>query len=60
MSGGGTRAAALDYGTMEALRDVKLRMGSRSRRPLNEVDVINAVSGRSIAAAYYAVRCMKV
>jgi NTE family protein len=44
LSGGGTRAAALAYGTMEALRDVKLRIGGRSRRLLDEVDVINAVS----------------
>ena len=55
LSGGGTRAAALAYGTMEALRDVKLRMGGRSRRLLDEVDVINAVSGGSIVAGYYAV-----
>ena len=55
LSGGGTRAAALAYGTMEALRDVKLRMGGRSRRLLDEVDIINAVSGGSIVAAYYAV-----
>ena len=40
---------------MEALRDVKLKMGGRSRRLLDEVDVINAVSGGSIVAAYYAV-----
>jgi NTE family protein len=55
LSGGGTRAAALAYGTMEALRDVKLKMGGRSRRLLDEVDVINAVSGGSIVAGYYAV-----
>src|SRR5690349_21491594 len=55
LSGGGTRAAALAYGTMEALRDVKLKIGGRSRRLLDEVDVINAVSGGSIVAAYYAV-----
>ena len=55
LSGGGTRAAALAYGTMEALRDVKLRIGGRSRRLLDEVDVINAVSGGSIVAGYYAV-----
>jgi NTE family protein len=55
LSGGGTRAAALAYGTMEALRDVTLKMGGRSRRLLDEVDVINAVSGGSIVAAYYAV-----
>src|SRR6478752_6478540 len=39
LSGGGTRAAALAYGTMEALRDVKLKMGGRSRRLLDEVDI---------------------
>jgi NTE family protein len=55
LSGGGTRAAALAYGTMEALRDVKLKIGGRGRRLLDEVDVINAVSGGSIVAAYYAV-----
>lgn len=55
LSGGGTRAAALAYGTMEALRDVKLKMGGRSRRLLDEIDVINAVSGGSIVAAYYAI-----
>src|SRR4249919_4215713 len=55
LSGGGTRAAALAYGTMEALRDVKLKMGGRSRSLLDEVDVINAVSGGSIVAAYYAI-----
>src|SRR4030095_11688417 len=55
LSGGGTRAGALAYGTMEALRGVKMRIGGRSRRLLDEVDVINAVSGGSIVAAYYAV-----
>jgi NTE family protein len=55
LSGGGARAASLAYGTMEALRDVNLRIGGRSRRLLDEVDVINAVSGGSIVAAYYAV-----
>ena len=55
LSGGGTRAASLAYGAMEALRDVTLKMGGRSRRLLDEVDIINAVSGGSIVAAYYAV-----
>jgi NTE family protein len=54
LSGGGTRAAALAYGTMEALRDIKLRIGGSSRSLLDEVDVINAVSGGSVVAAYYA------
>jgi NTE family protein len=53
-SGGGTRAAALAYGTLEALRDVTLKMGGRPRRLLDEIDIINAVSGGSIVAAYYA------
>ncbi|HET8830439.1 MAG TPA: patatin-like phospholipase family protein [Casimicrobiaceae bacterium] len=55
LSGGGTRAASLAYGTMEALRDVSLKIGGRSRSLLDEVDIINAVSGGSIVAAYYAV-----
>src|SRR4029453_5933751 len=55
LSGGGTRAAALAYGTMEALRDVKLRIGGRSRRRVDKVAVINAGSGGSIVAGYYAV-----
>ena len=55
LSGGGTRAAALAYGTLEALRDITLPMGGRPRRLLDEVDIINAVSGGSIVAAYYAV-----
>ena len=53
-SGGGTRAAALAYGTLEALRDVTLKIGGRPRRLLDEIDIINAVSGGSIVAAYYA------
>ena len=55
LSGGGTRAASLAYGTLEALRDITLPMGGRSRRLLDEVDIINAVSGGSIVAAYYAI-----
>ena len=55
LSGGGTRAASLAYGTMEALRDVTLKIGGRSRTLLDEVDIINAVSGGSIVAAYYAI-----
>ena len=55
LSGGGTRAASLAYGTMEALRDINLRIGGRRRSLLDEVDVINAVSGGSIVAAYYAI-----
>ena len=53
-SGGGMRAAALAYGTLEALRDTSVPIGGTRRRLLDEVDVINAVSGGSIVAAYYA------
>jgi NTE family protein len=53
-SGGGMRAAALAYGTLEALRDTSVPIGGTRRTLLDEVDVINAVSGGSIVAAYYA------
>jgi len=48
------RAAAMAYGTLEALRDVTVPIGGTRRRLLDEVDIINAVSGGSIVAAYYA------
>ncbi|HWQ70345.1 MAG TPA: patatin-like phospholipase family protein [Patescibacteria group bacterium] len=53
-SGGGTRAAALSYGVMEKLRDVKIRWEGEERRLLDEVDAISSVSGGSFTAAYYA------
>jgi NTE family protein len=53
-SGGGMRAAALAYGTLEALRDTRVPIGGTRRSLLDEVDIINAVSGGSIVAAYYA------
>lgn len=53
-SGGGTRAAALAYGTLEAMRDVSMRTGGRQRRLLDEIDIINAVSGGAAVAAFYA------
>jgi NTE family protein len=52
-SGGGMRAAALAYGTLEALRDTSVPIGGSRRSLLDEVDIINAVSGGSIVAAYY-------
>jgi len=54
-SGGGTRAAALSYGVLEALRDTWIRRphdGVRVRL-LDEVDVISSVSGGSFTATYY-------
>ncbi|MEW6714513.1 MAG: patatin-like phospholipase family protein, partial [Nitrospirota bacterium] len=52
-SGGGTRAAALSYGIMEALRDTVIRIDGREKRLLDEVDCISSVSGGSFTAAYY-------
>lgn len=53
-SGGGTRAASLSYGVLCVLRDTQIFWQGRSRRLLDEVDVISSVSGGSLTAAYYA------
>lgn len=53
-SGGGTRAAALSYGVLETLRDTEITWERGTRRLLDEVDVIAAVSGGSFTAAYFA------
>jgi len=50
-SGGGTRAAALSYGVLKKMRDIRLPDG---RSLLGEVDVISTVSGGSFTGAYYA------
>jgi NTE family protein len=55
-SGGGTRAAALAYGVLEALRDTTIEWQGRRVRLLDEVDVISSISGGSFPAAYYALR----
>ena len=52
-SGGGTRAAALSFGVLEALRDTQIEWEGKSRRLLDEVDVISSVSGGSFTSAYY-------
>jgi NTE family protein len=58
-SGGGTRAASLSYGTLEALRKIELPGGSGPgsegppRTMLDEVSIIVSVSGGSFTAAYY-------
>ena len=56
ISGGGTRAAALAYGALEALRDSKVVVAGRDTNLLDEVDYITAVSGGSITAAYFGLR----
>jgi NTE family protein len=53
ISGGGTRAAALAYGALEALRDTRVVVGGKQETLLEEVDYISAVSGGSAVAAYY-------
>ena len=52
-SGGGTRAAALSYGVLNALRNEQLVIDNQTTRLLDQVDVISAVSGGSYTAAYY-------
>ena len=52
-SGGGSRAAALAYGVLEALAATRLVAGSEKHSMLDEVDMISAVSGGSVTAAYF-------
>ncbi len=52
-SGGGTRAAALAFGVMKTLRETQVSTKDGSRRLLDEVRGISAVSGGSFTAAYY-------
>ncbi|MEJ1297156.1 MAG: patatin-like phospholipase family protein [Candidatus Sedimenticola sp. (ex Thyasira tokunagai)] len=50
-SGGGSRASALAYGVLEQLHLTPIRSGDQNL--LDEVDMISAVSGGSITAAYF-------
>ena len=59
-SGGGTRAAAMSYGILEALAKVEIprkneidKSGNSGHSLLDEVDMISSVSGGSFTAAYY-------
>ena len=62
-SGGGTRAAALSYGVLEALNKVEVPFEqsaghtitptNKNHSMLDEVDFISSVSGGSFTAAYY-------
>jgi len=54
-SGGGTRAAALSYGVLKALRDTPIKSEGKAKRLLDEVANISAVSGGSFTAAYYGI-----
>jgi NTE family protein len=55
-SGGGMRAASLAYGTLEELRRTEVPIHGTTRRLLDEVDVISAVSGGTLPATYYGLR----
>lgn len=52
-SGGGMRAAAFTQGVLEKLAATRIEVNGESRRLIDEVDVITAVSGGSFTAAYY-------
>ena len=54
-SGGGTRAAALDFGVLEELARTSVGPPSAQHRLIDEVDLISSVSGGSFTAAYYAI-----
>lgn len=56
ISGGGMRAAALGYGALEELRRTSVTVNGVKRRLIDEVDVISAVSGGTLPAAYYGLR----
>ncbi|MEZ5660829.1 MAG: patatin-like phospholipase family protein [Burkholderiaceae bacterium] len=53
-SGGGTRAAALSYGVLQALRDTAIvTRPTVQGRMIDLIDVISSVSGGSFTAAYF-------
>lgn len=54
LSGGGTRAAAMATGVLEQLATDRLRNEGNHQRLIDEIDIISAVSGGAITAAYYA------
>lgn len=56
ISGGGMRAAALGYGALEELHRTEVMVSGVKRLLLDEVDVISAVSGGTLPAAYYGLR----
>ena len=53
LSGGGLRASAMAFGIFEQLATDRIEHQGRLRRLLDEVDVISAVSGGAIPAAYF-------
>jgi NTE family protein len=53
-SGGGARASALAYGVLQELARTSIVWEGRQKRLLDELNIINAVSGGSFTATYYA------
>ncbi|WP_447983319.1 patatin-like phospholipase family protein [Nitrospira sp. Nam74] len=53
-SGGGVRASALAYGVLQELARHEITWNGKTKRLLDELDVIFALSGGSFPAAYYA------
>lgn len=60
LSGGGTRAAALGYGVLDALRRTRITWRGEEKTLLDEVDIVSSVSGGSFTAAYYALHREKL
>ncbi|MBH0181895.1 MAG: patatin-like phospholipase family protein [Nitrospira sp.] len=53
-SGGGARASALSYGVLRELSRTQIRWEGIDKRLVDELNIINALSGGSFTAAYYA------
>lgn len=53
-SGGGARAAALSYGVLRELAQIPITWEGRQKWLVDELNIINALSGGSYTAAYYA------
>lgn len=53
-SGGGARAAALSYGVLRELARTPIVWEGHTKRLIDELTIINALSGGSFTAAYYA------
>ena len=53
-SGGGTRASTLAFGALRELARQQITWEGKTKRLLDELDVINALSGGTFTGAYYA------
>lgn len=54
LSGGGSRAAALGYGVLEALAQQNIALNGRQSNLLEEIDLVYGISGGSVLAMYFA------